>query len=127
MATFMTNALAHTNARPAGLVMQASTYRVSGSPAVDVAVTYRTAGFAPIPSTLIDTFKFIHNVSATITDFNTDGTCTSYVTVVTSGSKCQVSSSDESTDANGNYSFQVGLGANSVTSLWAWTPAISAA
>ena len=123
MATFMTNALAHTNARPAGLVMQASTYRVSGVPAVDVAVTYRTDGFAPIPSTLIDTFKFIYNVSASITSFNTDGTCTGYVTVVSSGSKCQVSASDESTDVNGNYSFQVGLGANSITYLWAWTAA----
>ena len=124
MATFMTNALAHTNARPAGLVMQASTYRVSGAPAVDVAITYRTDGFAPIPSVLVDTFKFVNSVVATVTNFNTDGTCTGYVTVVTDGSKCQVSASDQSTDANGNYSFQVGLAANSITNLWAWTAAI---
>jgi hypothetical protein len=123
MATFMANALNHTNARPAGLVMQASTYRVSGSPAVDVAITYRTDAFAPIPSVLVDTFKFIYNVDTTITSFSTTGACTGYVTVVTDGSRCQVSASDQSLDANGNHSFQVGLGANSITNLWAWTAA----
>ena len=123
MATFMANALNHTNARPAGLVMQASTYRASGSPAVDVAITYRTDAFAPIPSVLVDTFKFVYNVDTTITSFSTTGACTGYVTVVTDGSKCQVSASDQSLDANGNHSFQVGLGANSITNLWAWTAA----
>ncbi len=123
MATFMANALKHTNARPAGLLMQASTYRVSGSPAVDVAITYRTDAFAPIPSVLVDTFKFVYNVDATITSFSTTGACTGYVTVVTDGSRCQVSASDQSLDANGNHSFQVGLGANSITNLWAWTAA----
>ena len=124
MATFIANALDHTNARPAGLIMQASTYRISGAPAVDVAISYRTDGFAPIPSTLVDTFMFVYNVSASITSFNTNGTCTGYVTVVTDGSRCQVSASDQALDVNGNHSFQVGLGANSITNLWAWTAAI---
>ena len=71
----------------------------------------------------MDTFKFVYNVDTTITSFSTTGACTGYVTVVTDGSKCQVSASDQSLDANGNHSFQVGLGANSITNLWAWTAA----
>jgi len=126
MATFMTNALAHTSARPKGLVLQSSSYRLQNGNSVTLSVTHRTDDFQPIANTYVDTFAFNHSIVATIVRFNTatsNHTCTVniFVTLVSS-TKCTVDTSDPKTDASGNLAefLHVPPSANKVD-FWAWT------
>ena len=54
MATFLTAALNHTNARPAGLVMQTDKATAQGSWTAVSSVSHRSAAFAPIVGTPVD-------------------------------------------------------------------------
>jgi len=122
MATFMTRALAHTNARPAGLNMQASTYRVQGTPLVTFSVTHRTDGFVPIAGTRVDTFKFTHTVAATPVRFDAAGKCSGTLVTVVGNTKCTIDSLDPVTDASGNLAtFQEVMPVANKQDLWAWT------
>ncbi len=123
MATFMANALAHTSARPAGLVLQASTYFVGGSPVVYFSVTHRTADFLPIAGSAVDTFTYTYPAVTTLTRFDTAGNCTSNVLVTSIGnSKCLLDSSDPKTDASGNLAiFFLSPAQVSKMDIWAWT------
>jgi hypothetical protein len=123
MATFMANALAHTNVRPAGLVLQASDYSVVNGSTVTFAVTYRTDDFAPIAGSYVDTFKFNHSIITTVTRFNGTGMCTSSIIVTSVGSaKCTVDTSDPKTDAYGNLATFSEVPPNSnLVDIWAWT------
>jgi hypothetical protein len=124
MATFITNALAHTNARPAGLNLQASTYRAQGTPLVTFSATNRTALFEPIAGTRVDTFKFTHTVATTPVRFDAAGKCsgTQAAGVGTTGTtKCTIDSEDPITDAFGNLvTFQDVLPAVNKQDFWAW-------
>jgi len=122
MATFITNALAQTNARPAGLVMQASTYRAQGTPLVSFSVTHRTAGFAPIAGSYVDTFKFTHTLVTTTTRFDTAGKCSSTLVTLVGNTKCTVDIADPSTDSSGNMAlFSEVMPSANKQDLWAWT------
>ena len=123
MATFMAKALGHTNARPAGLVLQASTYRSSGTPLVHFSVTHRTADFIPISGSSVDTFKFIPSVTATVTTaFDTNGVCSSTVVTSVGNTRCTVDAADPKTDADGNLaSFTEVMTVLNNTDVWAWT------
>ena len=123
MATFMTNALAHTNARPAGLVMQASTYFVGGSPVVYFSVTHRTADFSPIADSQVDTFKYTHPAVTTLTRFDVYGNCTTNIIVTVIGNnKCILDASDPKTDASGNLAiFFMAMPTVARQDIWAWT------
>jgi hypothetical protein len=123
MATFMTNALAHTSARPAGLVMQASTYFVGGSPVVYFSVTHRTADFSPIADSQVDTFRYTHPAVSTLTRFDTYGNCTPNIFVTVIGnSKCILDASDPKTDASGNLAvFFMAMPTVARQDIWAWT------
>jgi len=123
MATFMANALAHTSARPAGLVLQASTYFVGGSPAVYFSVTHRTAEFLPIAGSAVDTFTYTYPAVTTLTRFDTAGNCTANVLVTSvSNAKCLLDSSDPKTDASGNLAvFFLSPSQVSKMDIWAWT------
>jgi len=123
MATFMTNALAHTNARPAGLVMQASTYFVGGSPVVYFSVTHRTADFSPIADSQVDTFKYTHPAVSTLTRFDVYGNCTTNIIVTVIGNnKCILDASDPKTDASGNLAvFFMAMPTVARQDIWAWT------
>ena len=106
MATFMTNALAHTNARPKGLVIQSSSYRLQNGNSVTLSVTNRTNDFQPIANTYVDTFAFNHSIVSTIVRFNTatsNHTCTANILVtLVSATKCTVDTLDPKTNASGN-------------------------
>ena len=122
MATFMANALSHTNARPKGMVLQAETYRVSGTPSINMSVTYRTTEFEPIAGAYVDTFKFQHTIAATPVRFDSAGNCSG--TAATSGdsSKCMVMASDSVTDIKGNTALFFAYPQALVkTDYWAWT------
>ena len=127
MATFMANALAHTNARPTGLILQASTYRVQGTPIVYYSVTHRDAARNPIAGTPIDTFKFVHTVVAGVARFDTNGYCTvSIIISSVSSSRCSVDTVDPVTNAEGNIAnFWEIMPAVSLVDLWAWTAALT--
>jgi len=125
MAAFVAGALAHTNARPKGLVLQASAARVKNGTAVNYSVTHRTDGFAPIAGSYIDTFKFNHTTVSTVVRFDTVGMCTANVLTVSSVSnatKCTVDAADPKTDASGNLAtfLEVPPNTNKVD-VWAWT------
>jgi len=124
MATFMTNALAHTNARPAGLNLQASTYRAQGTPLVTFSVTNRTAAFVPVVGTRVDTFKFTHTVAATPVRFDAAGKCSGTLAAGAGTTKCTIDASDLVTDASGNtVTFQEVMPVVNSQDLWAWTAA----
>ena len=123
MATFMANALAHTDVRPAGLVLQASGYSVVNGTAVTFSVTHRTDGFAPIAGSSVDTFKFNHTIVTTVTRFDSTGMCTSSIIVTSVGyAKCTVDTSDPKTDAYGNLAtFSEVPPSFNLVDVWAWT------
>ena len=123
MATFMTNALAHTNARPAGLVLQASAYRTPNGTSVSFSVTNRTAELAAIPGSYVDTFKFHYTTVTTVTRFDGNGMCTTSVIVTAIGStKCTLDAADPVTDTNGNLAVFLEVPPNiNLVDVWAWT------
>ena len=122
MATFMTNALAHTNARPKGLVLQASGYRVQGTPTVSFSVTHRDDSFAAIAASRVDVFRFLHTLVTTTVRFDALGKCSGTVTVTISSTKCTVDTADPTTDAKGNLAVFVDVPqATNKTDYWAWT------
>ena len=115
MATFIMNALAHSNLRPAGLTVQSDNGMLTAS--------LRDADFEPIDNELIDAFY----VDAARADraFNSDGKCRSIVKAVdgSESSTCRIHVLDSATDADGNAALnglnaaQVGKGAT----VWVWT------
>jgi len=126
MAIMMANALSHTNARPAGLVLQASTYRVSGTPTITLSATHRTAAFLPISGTPVDTFRFTHVITTTPTRFTATGLCSGTEASTVGGTKCTVDVSDPTTNASGNLpDFSAYLPAYSKVDFWAWTAGVS--
>jgi hypothetical protein len=128
MAIMMANALSHTNARPAGLVLQASTYRVSGTPTITLSATHRTAAFLPISGTPVDTFRFTHVITTTPTRFTATGLCSGTEASTVGGTKCTVDVSDPTTNASGNLpDFSAYLPAYSKVDFWAWTAGVSTA
>ena len=125
MATFMTNALTHTNARPAGLVLQASGYRVPNNTSVTMSVTHRTADLDPIVGSYVDTFMHHHTTVTTATRFDTNGQCTTYIIITAlSSTKCSVDAADPKTDASGNLAtFTMIPFIFNFADVWAWTTA----
>ena len=122
MATMMTNALAHTNARPSGINLQADSYRQGGSPTLTFSVTHRTSDFAPVSGTLVDTFKYDHSIVSTVVRFDTTGACSSTVVTSVGSTKCTVDSADPVTDSDGNLAlFFEYMPSILLVDLWAWT------
>ena len=125
MATWITNALDHTTARPKGLTYQASTYRTTGTPQISFSITYRDDNFAPIVGAYIDTFRYTYSIDTTVVRFETNGWCSGDIAVTTVGStKCTVDAGDPVTDANGDIAeFWGNLPATNKVDFWAWTAA----
>ena len=131
MAIFMANALAHTNARPKGLVLQSSSYRLKTGYAVTLSVTHRAENFSAIAGTPVDTFRFNYSIVSTVVRFDQSsnvliaGTCTTWISATTVGNiKCKVDAADPKTDANGNLAVfsEIPPTVNKVD-VWAWTAA----
>ncbi len=115
MATFIMNALAHSNLRPAGLTVQSNNGQLTAS--------LRNADFGPVDNELVDAFY----VDATRESraFNNDGKCRSIVKAVdgSTSSTCEIQVTDSATDADGNAPLngltpeQIGKG----VTVWVWT------
>ena len=97
MAAFITRALAHTNARPAGLTAQLETTKDGG---VDIVVSVRNASHVPLPNRTIDAFKAAATQESKA--FNADGTCSGRTSKVDGSTKCEIEGNDPVTGADGN-------------------------
>ena len=124
-AAFITRALAHTDARPAGLTIQAEKSSAEAGADFELAVSLRGPDFMPVVGAPIDVFS--HAAGHAEFAFNADGTCNvgSYgVSAVGGGTApCIVESADEVTGPAGN------LVLNAQTTdegavFWAWTGAV---
>ncbi len=125
MATFMANALDHTNVRPAGLLLQADTYRTTATPLLTFSVSHRTDAFVPIVGTYIDTFYFVYSVDTSIDRWNSTGYCADiYATTGIGEIKCKIEATDPVTDSSGNSAFTFVPGNLVETDFWAWTATV---
>jgi hypothetical protein len=120
MATFMANALDHTNARPAGFVLQASKYRTA-TEMLTFSITDRTADFSPVVGTPVDTFYFVYSTDTTVARFGTAGYCADTYATSSANLVCKVEATDPVTDSSGNVSFTHVPGAVVETDFYAWT------
>ena len=124
MATWITNALAHTNARPEGLWVQTSDE--SDTPGFgdlnnDLHITNRDASHVPIAGALVDVFA---DKTYTDTDpFSASGACNTANTVQlgNTGTECAVDLGDTSTNALGNLTVTVNGTAGEATNGTTWT------
>ncbi len=131
MATFMTNAMAHSNARPAGLVLQATHNAVVGAAtdSHELHVSHRAAaGSTGTEGTLVDMIAFTATTTADVVAFGAANTCSSAVNAYGGSTACKIDVSDNATNATGN--FEVGLATTAVgvaeaasVQYWAWTAA----
>ncbi|MDP7092676.1 MAG: S-layer homology domain-containing protein, partial [Candidatus Thalassarchaeaceae archaeon] len=123
MAQMMARALDHTNARPAGLNIQGSSYSGTGSIEVTVSVTHRTADFLPIVGSLVDSFKYQHTTTAGYSRFSLDGSCAQTVATVVAVNSCYIDATDRATDSNGNIATFVEVVTAATWDIYAWTAA----
>jgi len=128
MATWLTNALGHTNLRPAGINIQLSATSGWANTAPTGSVTYRDANFDAVSGQVVDAFSWLNSTAVGNDAYvNTAGQCKTNTNVLLLGNsltRCYVDVGDPSTSALGN----IDLGAVTVTnakttSFWAWTAA----
>ncbi|MDE0667188.1 MAG: S-layer homology domain-containing protein [Acidimicrobiaceae bacterium] len=112
MAAFITRALDHTSARPAGVSIQSHT-------AGEVTVSVRDANFHPVPNAQID---IVSITSARIDEaFNEDGTCNTprFNTEPANATRCEIDANDPVTGLSGDFSTSVPV-AEGGTTVFAW-------
>ena len=126
-ASFITRALAHTNARPAGVTVQASKSEVTSADELSLLVSARGSDFSPRDSASIDVFSYATASAAGA--FKSDGTCqttgrTAVAAVAGTGGSvaCVIEVDDDVTDPAGNVMIDVDTPARPTT-YWVWTGA----
>ena len=125
MAVFVTRALAHTNARPAGLSVQAVSLTGPEGEVIDLSVAVRDSDNQPVPDASVDLFEVSVELftAGSVSDaFDSDGSCSSDLTSDDDGT-CEIDSGDDTTDPDGNLedpTVTLPADAGSLT-LWAWT------
>jgi len=131
MATWLNNALDHTNARPAGLTLQFQLRAAGnwGNNSPVASVSYRDSAFAPVAGQVVDMFSWANSTTAGNTNYSADGTCNLNTNVNIVGSsltKCTIDVGDPSTNASGNIAVGTltsSVAAGKTTSFTAWTAA----
>ena len=125
MATWLTNALDHTNARPAGVTLQASQYTGYGALTPSLSVSHRSDAHVPIAGTVIDVFEWANSTVEGNNAFSaTTGLCDDSVATGNSLTACVIDVGDSVTDASGNLAtIPEAVGASTTNSYWAWTAA----
>lgn len=119
MAAFITRALAHTVARPAGVSVQISQDTVKGAgSSTELLISVRDAAFEPLADATVDVFSSADAPAA----FASDGSCaTGKVTGVIGAFACQVDRNDEVTDITGDITDLTLDNISAATTVWAWT------
>ena len=125
MATWVTNALAHTNARPAGLWLQSDEYAGFTTDTTAMTVSYRDSSRVPVSGKVIDLFEW-QNAATTADNaaITAAGACATNVAITsTSLTKCKVEVGDPTTNTSGNFDFAEAVAADKTNSYFAWTAA----
>ena len=117
MATFMTEALAHTNARPKGVTLQSAAYGTDGSTASvgyaaqgaqtpALSASYRDDSFGYAAGTLIDVWSYKNSTTVGQEQYLATGLCnttsSTHAASAESVTICAVDAGDQATNANGN-------------------------
>ena len=112
MAAFITRALAHTSARPAGVTAQAVGNKVL--------VSVRNADYAPVTNVWVDVFYV--DTDDEDTALNADGECGRLVQSSGDGMHaCEIDGADLITDGNGDAETQALKVGDDGVVAWAWT------
>ena len=127
MATWASNALAHTNARPAGLWMQSSTDADGFSNnAPTLSISHRDSSHAVISGTIVDVFEWLNSTTVGNTSpWTSTGACNANVGITgNSLTNCKVELGDPTTNASGNVAAITEAVVDATTrSYYAWTAA----
>ena len=137
MATFMTRALAHSNARPAGLVIQATYNATVGAATTaslhELHVSNRDASHGVIADSIVDVFAYRTSVVLDNAAFGATNLCQDTILAGAGSVKCYMESSDHVTNQSGNIEIQMsGLAGDAsvaeskTVQFWAWTGALAA-
>ena len=116
MALFVTRMLAHTNARPTGLTLQAEDELVTEGYIVEVVASVRDRSHRPVADVPVDLFS-----GAPRDDhFTNNGRCNDDNLTLEFGEYlCEIDVDDETTDGDGNLVYDVQVDEGLI--LWAWT------
>ena len=115
MALFITRALAHTNARPAGITVQTGPTTVTSREAVDLMISVRDSAHRPVPGAPVDLFYAASREDA----LGSGGECTRRAMPEFGGKACVIDLDDETADGDGNLLYYLIVDEDFV--LWAWT------
>ena len=126
MATWVTNALAHTNARPAGLWLQASKYAGFANATPSLSASYRDSDRNPVAGKVVDFYEWEN--AATVADNSAHtaaGACATATAITTTSlTKCKVEVGDPTTNTQGNITaFAESITAGKTMSYFAWSAA----
>jgi hypothetical protein len=123
MAVFITRALAHTDARPAGLSVQVAPRTAYDDETPTLQAALRDADHEPIPDALIEVFSAQSHVDA----FDDEGECVADLSDEALGSigaiRCEIDAADEATEPDGNVLLDIDAEEFCLgnTTLWVWT------
>ena len=124
MASFVTRALGHTNARPAGTSVQADPTETDTDGGFALQVSVRDEDHMPVADAVLDVFSAASADAA----FDDDGLCEALADDITDpaavSTRCEVDTGDDATDSEGNREFDVDPAtycAGSTKWVWAWT------
>ncbi len=115
MAMFITRALAHTNARPAGITIQTGPTTVPVEAIAPLAISVRDGNHRPLVDASVDLIR----ASSWREAFENDGKCSGEVEAEVGHRPCSIDLSDRVTDRNGNLAHDLIVFEDLV--LWAWT------
>jgi len=103
MASFLVGALNHSNLRPAGLTLQASSYSAIGTNAASLSVTDRDANHVPIAGTPVDVFRhWPTGIEGDRAFATASGLCEDAVADGNAITACSIDTSEPTTDLSGN-------------------------
>jgi len=127
MATFLTNAAAHTNLRPEGLWLQSSVDADGfDNNAPTLSATHRDSAFVPVSGTIVDLFEWLNSTTVGNTSpWTSTGACNANVGITgNSLTKCKVELGDPTTNSLGNVAAITESVTDGTTrSYYAWTAA----
>jgi len=127
MATWVTNALAHTNARPAGLWIQSSTDADGfANNAPTLSISNRDSSHGVVSGTIVDVFEWQNSTAVGNTSpWTSTGACNANVGITgNSLTKCKVELGDPTTNTSGNVAAITEAVTDGKTrSYYAWTAA----
>ena len=131
MASWMKNALDHTNARPEGLWIQVDQPSGFGAVANSLHISHRDASRNPVVGTLVDVFDDLVTTTTNTPAFTAAGACSALNTRDIGGAtECTIAIGDASTNVLGNVEVAAGgivdVAAGTTVNYYAWTGATGA-